>query len=141
MKKRYSRRYICEAIAYWKKQLRQLNESDSADAFAPGGRFNEAAQKLVDTVMACWRGKIKGSKFYHDAYEIVDSMAEMLGLEYNPFDAVVQKNNYNSAWLGRLKAEADHLLWSVDGSDQSKSLGTTDEIFDRLARVIEQCPD
>ena len=28
MKKRYSRRYICEAIAYWKKQLRQLNEAE-----------------------------------------------------------------------------------------------------------------
>ena len=27
MKKRYSRRYICEAIAYWKKQLRMMNES------------------------------------------------------------------------------------------------------------------
>ena len=27
MKKRYSRKHICEAIAYWKKQLRKLNES------------------------------------------------------------------------------------------------------------------
>ena len=27
MKKRYSKAFICEAIAYWKKQLRKLNES------------------------------------------------------------------------------------------------------------------
>jgi len=26
MKKRYSRKYICEALAYWRKQLRALNE-------------------------------------------------------------------------------------------------------------------
>ena len=32
MKKRYSRRYICEAIAYWKKQLRQLNESNDTES-------------------------------------------------------------------------------------------------------------
>jgi len=29
MKKKYSRKFICEAIAYWKKQLRQLNEKTS----------------------------------------------------------------------------------------------------------------
>ena len=29
MKKRYSKAFICEAIAYWKKQLKKLNESSS----------------------------------------------------------------------------------------------------------------
>ena len=36
MKKRYTKRQICEAIAYWKKQLRKLDESTakSFDAYA-----------------------------------------------------------------------------------------------------------
>ena len=43
MKKRYSRRHICEAIAYWKKQLRNLNENSVSD-----GEVNRRFMALVD---------------------------------------------------------------------------------------------
>ena len=32
MKKRYTKKFILEALAYWKKQLRMMNESEAIDA-------------------------------------------------------------------------------------------------------------
>jgi len=43
MKKRYSKKFILEALAYWKKQLRMMNE-DIEDADA----IDEAAEEAVN---------------------------------------------------------------------------------------------
>jgi hypothetical protein len=47
MMKRHSRKYIYEAIAYWKKQLRQLDESMHAGQ-------DDAAMTLDDAIQHCY---------------------------------------------------------------------------------------
>jgi len=46
MKKQYTKAFICEAIAYWKKQLKKLNESSSDEGQRYGSPLAEIAKKL-----------------------------------------------------------------------------------------------
>ena len=84
MKKRYSRRYICEAIAYWKKQLRQLNESTT---FLYESEYKE--QDLIDMCNKC----AAASAAAHAAHAAHCALAakEPSGVERDPNEVEEEK--------------------------------------------------
>jgi len=52
MKKKYSRKYICEALAYWKNQLRKLNESISLERVGEiGGEIEQKVGEAFDEAL------------------------------------------------------------------------------------------
>lgn len=52
MKKQYTRKHICEAIAYWQKQLKKLNESNDRPDYLDTDPFRALTwgemKKIID---------------------------------------------------------------------------------------------
>ena len=87
MKKRYTKKQICEAIAYWKKQLKKLNESNISESNVSNvtlkmlrDEFNKFVARVVDIQNAQMNGELIDDSF--DGFDFQELLDALQAVDY-----------------------------------------------------------